>query len=141
MKALTHTWLFLTLAALALPFSGCFGGGGGGGGGGPTCADQRFATVAWSIEDPFRNPLSCQAAGASEVVLNFGGFGPYFFPCTDYTGATDSGLPPGDYLFSMQLLAFDGSVLSDTAINNPPITYPIFSCGQDDIPDVIFGVQ
>ncbi len=138
MKAMTRTWLFLGLAALAVPFSGC--GGGGGGGGGPTCADQRFATVAWSIEDTFHNPLSCQAAGASDVILNFGPFGPYDFACTDHTDATDTGLPPGDYLFSMQLVAFDGTVLSDTAINNPPITYPIYSCAQDDIPDVVFTI-
>ena len=50
MKAMTRTWLFLALAALAIPFAGC-GGGGGGGGGGPSCADQRFATVGWRIED------------------------------------------------------------------------------------------
>ena len=139
MKAMTRTWLLLGLVALAAPLAGC--GGGGGGGGGPTCADQRFATVAWSIEDPFHNPLSCQAAGASQVVLNFGTFGPYFFACTDYTNATDAGLPPGNYEFSMQLLAFDRTVLSDTTVGNPPVAYPIYSCAQDDIPDVVFGVQ
>ena len=133
MKTLTRTGLLLGLAALAVPFSGC--------GGGTTCADNRFATVGWTIEDQFGNPLSCQAAGASQVVLNFGNFGPYFFPCTAYTGTTDAGLPEGDYLFSMQLLAFDSSVLSDTTINNPPVSYPIYGCSRDDIPDVIFGVQ
>jgi hypothetical protein len=139
MKAMTRTWLFLGLAALAIPFAGC-GGGGGGGGGGPACADLRFATVAWSIEDQFGNPLSCQAAGASEVILNFGAFGPYPFACTDYTGTTDSGLPPGNYEFSMQLLAPNGAVLSDTTVGNPPVAYPIYSCAQDDIPDVVFGI-
>jgi len=131
MKAPARTWLFLGLAALAVTFSGC----------GSNCADNRFATVAWRIDDQFGNPLSCQAAGAGQVVLNFGNFGPYFFPCTAYSGATDAGLPQGDYPFSMQLLAFDGSVLSDTTINNPPVTYPIYSCAQDDIPDVIFDIQ
>ena len=139
MKAMTRTLLFVALAAFAASFAGC-GGGGGGGGGGPTCADQRFATVAWSIEDRFGNPLSCQAAGANEVILNFGNFGPYSFACTDYSGTTDSGLPPGNYEFSMQLLAIDGTILSDTTVNNPPVAYPIYSCAQDDIPDVVFGI-
>ena len=68
------------------------------------------------------------------MILNFGSFGPYPFACTDYTGTTDSGLPPGNYEFSMQLLAPDGTVLSDTTVNNPPVAYPIYSCAQDDIP-------
>lgn len=140
MKATTRTWLFLLgLAAVAIPVAGC--GGGGGTAGGPSCADQQFATVAWSIEDLNRNPLSCGQAGASEVILNFGTFGPYSYPCTDYTGATDSGLPPGFYDFSMQLLAPDGTVLSDTSVGNPPVSYQIYSCAQDDIPDVVFDVQ
>jgi len=138
MKAMTRTWLFVGLAALAVPFAGC--GGGGGGGGGPTCADQRFATVAWSIEDQL-GPLTCGQAGANEVILNFGSFGPYSFPCTDYTGATDTGLPPGNYEFSMQLLAPSGQILSDTTVGNPPVAYPIYQCAQDDIPDVVFGVN
>jgi hypothetical protein len=139
MKTMTRTWLLLGLAALVIPFAGC-GGGGGGGGGGTTCADLRFATVAWRIEDQFGNSLSCQAAGANEVILNFGSFGPYSYACTDYSGTTDSGLPPGNYEFSMQLLAPNGAVLSDTTVNNPPVAYPIYSCAQDDIPDVIFGI-
>ena len=138
MKAMTRTWLFLGLAALAVPFAGC--GGGGGGGGGPSCLDQQYATVAWSIEDQFGNPLSCQAAGASTVILNFGNLAPYSFPCTAYTGATEAGLPPGNYDFSMQLLAPDNTILSDTSVGNPPIAYPIYSCAVDDIPGVVFGI-
>jgi hypothetical protein len=138
MKAMTRAWLFWGLAPLAIPFAGCVGGGGGGRGG-PSCADQQFATVAWSIEDQIGNPLSCQAAGANEVILNFGSAS-YSFPCTAYTGATDSGLPTGSYEFSMQLLTPGGAVLSDTTVNNPPVAYPIYSCAQDDIPDVIFGI-
>jgi hypothetical protein len=138
MKAMTRTWLFLGLTALAIPFAGC-GGGGGGGGGGPACADLRFATVAWSIEDQFGNPVSCQAAGARDVILNFGSAS-YSFDCRAQTGATPSGLPPGNYEFSMQLLAPDGTVLSDTTVGNPPVAYPIYSCAQDDIPDVTFGI-
>lgn len=139
MNAMRRTWLFLGLAALAVPFSGC--GGGGGGGGGPSCADQRFATVAWSIEDLNGNPLTCGQAGASDVILNFGNMAPYDFPCSDHTDPTDSGLPPGDYEFSMQLLAPDGTVLSDTRVGNPPVSYPIYSCAQDDIPDVVFSID
>jgi len=140
MTAMTRTWLFLGLAALVIPFAGCGGGGGGGGPVGPTCADQRYATVAWSIEDPFGNSISCGQAGANEVLLYFGSSAPYSFACTDYSGTTDSGLPPGDYEFSMQLLAPSGAVLSDTTVGNPPVTYPIYSCAPDDIPEVIFGI-
>jgi hypothetical protein len=132
MKVATRTWLFLGLAALAAPLAGC--------GGGSSCADARFATVAWSIEDQNFTPLSCQDAGALHVALNFGTFGPYVFPCTAYTGATDTGLPPGNYEFSMQLLDYNGFVLSDTTIFNPPVAYPIYSCAQDDIPDVVFDI-
>jgi hypothetical protein len=128
---ITRSWLFLGLAALALPVAGC----------GSNCADSRFATVAWSIEDANRNPLACEQVPAVQVVLNFGTFGPYFFPCTAYTGATDAGLPSGNYEFSMQLLASDGTVLSDTTVGNPPVAYPIYSCAQDDIPDVVFTVE
>jgi len=132
MNATTRTGLFLLgLAALALPAAGC----------GSNCADSRFATVAWSIEDLNFNPLTCGQAGASDVILNFGNFGPYDFPCNAYTGATNSELPAGDYEFSMQLLAPDGTVLSDTTVGNPPVSYPIYSCAQDDIPSVIFSVQ
>ena len=90
MKAMTRTWLFLGLAALAIPFAGCGGGGGGGGGGWPSCADQRFATVAWSIEDLFGNPLSCQAGRRARSSSTSEASG-LFFPCTAYTGATDFG--------------------------------------------------
>jgi hypothetical protein len=138
MTAMTRTWLFLGLAALAIPFAGC-GGGGGGGGGGGSCADQRFATVAWSIEDQFGTRYSCDAVGANEVILNFGSLS-YSFDCRDYTDPTDAGLPAGNYDFSMQLLAADGTVLSDTTVNNPPIAYPIYSCTPDDIPAVVFGI-
>jgi len=141
MKAMTRTWLFLGLAALAIPFAGCGGGGGGGPGPGPSCLDQQFATVGWRIEDLNGNPLTCGQVPASQVVLFFGSFGPYQYACTDYTGTTDSGLPVGNYEFSMQLLAPDRTVLSDTAVGNPPVAYPIYSCQQDDIPDVIFSVQ
>lgn len=141
MKAMTRTWLFLGLAALAIPFTGCGGGGGGGGGPGPSCLDQQFATVGWRIEDLDGNPLTCGQVPASQVVLNFGGFGPYIFPCSAGTGTTDSGLPVGNYEFSMQLLAPGGTVLSDTTVGNPPAFYPIYSCQQDDIPDVVFSVQ
>ncbi len=141
MKALTRTLLFVGLAALTAPFSGC-GGGGGGGGPSPSCLDQQFATVGWQIEDLNGNPLTCGQVPASQVVLNFGSFGPYVFPCSVGTGTTDSGLPAGDYLFSMQLLAPDGvTVVSDTRVGNPPVSYPIYNCQQDDIPDVVFTVQ
>ena len=54
--------------------------------------------------------------------------------------ATNTGCAPrnGDDFY---VIAFDGSVLSDTAINNPPITYPIYSCAPDDIPDIVFGIE
>lgn len=139
MKALTRTGLLLGLTALVFSVAGC---GGGGGGPGPSCLDQQFATVAWRIEDLNGNPLTCGQAPASQVVLYFGNLAPYVFPCSAGSGTTDSGLPVGDYEFSMQLIAPDGiTVLSDTTVGNPRVTYPIYSCQQDDIPDVIFSVQ
>src|SRR5437868_4868747 len=98
MKAMTRTCLFLALAALAISFAGC-GGGGGGPGPGPSCLDQQFATVGWRIEDLNGNPLTCGQVPASQVVLFFGNFGPYTFPCSAGTGTTDSGLPVGNYEF------------------------------------------
>jgi len=143
MKALTRTWLLMGLAALVFPVAGCGGGGGGGPGPGPdpACLDQQFATVGWRIEDLNGNPLTCGQVPASQVVLYFGNLSPYVFPCSAGSGFTDSGLPVGDYEFSMQLLAPDGTVLSDTAVGNPRVTYPIYSCQPDDIPDVIFSVR
>ena len=141
MKAMTRTWLFLGLAALAIPFAGCGGGGGGGGGGLGRLARPAIRDCRVEDRGPRRQPADLWAGRAIEVVLNFGGFGPYIFPCSAGTGATDSGLPVGNYEFSMQLLAPGGTVLSDTTVGNPPVAYPIYSCPQDDIPDVVFGIQ
>jgi hypothetical protein len=105
-----------------------------------SCIDQRFATVAWVIVKDANNvQLSCAQANATDVVLNFGSY-TYTYDCTAYTGFTDSGLPPGDYATSMQLLDPTGRVLSDTSINGV-VSNPIYPCVQDDIPTVTFGVQ
>jgi hypothetical protein len=138
MKAKTSTRL-LTLAlpaclALALTLAGC-------GGGSTNCLDQRYATIAWTIEEVgTRAPLDCRAANAVEVDLNFGTYA-YAYDCTAYQGTTDVPLPVGSYLTSIQLVDANGVVLSDTNTLNGPTYYPINSCSPDDIPTVIFSVQ
>ena len=105
-----------------------------------SCVDQRYATVGWLIVKDVNNvQLTCAQANATDVVLNFGNY-TYDYPCSDYQGTTDSGLAPGNYPTSMQLLDPAGRVLSDTSVNGV-VSNPIYSCAPDDIPTVTFGVQ
>jgi hypothetical protein len=83
--------------------------------------------------------LSCAQANATDVVLNFGNY-TYDYDCTAGQGFTDSGLPPGSYPTSMQLLDPAGRVLSDTSVNGV-VNNSIYPCMQNDIPTVTFGVQ
>jgi hypothetical protein len=105
-----------------------------------SCVDQRFATVGWRIVKNVNNvELSCAQANAAGVYLYFGPY-TYTYNCEDYGGTTDSGLPPGNYTTSMQLVSPNGQVLSDTAVPAGPTSFPIYSCAPDDIPTVTFGV-
>jgi hypothetical protein len=141
-RRLFFTLLFPAFTALALPLSmsGCIVDNT------PpppttSCVDQRYATVAWVIVKNANNAqLTCAQANATDVILNFGSYS-YRYPCTDYTGTTDVGLPATNYETSMQLLDPSGAVLSDTTVGNAPVSFPIYSCTPDDIPTVTFGVQ
>jgi hypothetical protein len=103
--------------------------------------DLRYAHVRWDIAKDVNNvQLSCEQANADTVLLYFGSSAPYAFPCSDYEGFTDTGLTPGNYQVSMQLLSPTNVVLSDTAVNGTA-SFPIYSCASDEIPTVTFGVQ
>ena len=136
-----HTLVFLGFTAVAAAsMAGCVGNRNNG----PTtsCLDMQYATVAWNIVKDANNvQLSCEQANATEVLLYFGSSTPYSFPCNAYQGTTDSGLAVGNYTTSMQLLAPNGAVLSDTAIPAGASSFPIYRCAPDDIPTVTFGVQ
>jgi hypothetical protein len=140
MRAKIHTLVFLGFTALAGGLlSGCIVDNRNNPPPG-SCLDQRYATVAWNIVKNVNNaPLSCGQANASTVYLYFGPYS-YSYPCADYTGTTDSALPPGNYDTSMQLVSPSGQVLSDTAIPGGPASFPIYDCAPDDIPTVTFGV-
>ena len=139
MRAKIHTLVFLGFTALAGLVSGCVVDNRT-----PppdtSCLDLRYATVGWNIVKNVNNaPLSCEQANASTVYLYFGPYS-YQYACNLYQGTTASNLPPGTYDTSMQLVSPSGQVLSDTAIPSGPSQFQIFSCQQDDIPDVTFGV-
>jgi hypothetical protein len=140
MRAKIHTLVFLGFTAVvATALSGCVVDNRTNPPSG-SCVDQRYAHVTWNIVKDVNNvQLSCAQADASTVLLYFGSGAPYQYPCTDYAGFTDSGLTPGTYTTSMQLLSSSGVVLSDTAVNGLA-SFPIYSCDYYEIPTVTFGV-
>ena len=145
MRAKIHTLVFLGFTAVAASaLSGCIVDNRQNPPSG-SCVDQRYATVAWLIDDAVTHqPLSCFQAGANRVFLYFGPYS-YQYNCDDGTGTTDNGLAPGSYVTSMQLISTSGAVLSDTAVNpdgspKGSLSFPIYSCAPDDIPTVTFDI-
>jgi len=141
MRAKIHTLVFLGFTAVAgAALSGCVVDNRTN----PppdSCVAQRFATVGWTIvQGNLDVPRSCSDVNADRVFLYFGQYS-YQFPCADYQGTTDSGLAPGNYAVSMQLISANGDVLSDTAVPNGPTSFPIYTCTPDDIPEVTFSVR
>jgi hypothetical protein len=141
MRAKIHTWLFLAFTAVAgAALSGCVVDNRTNPPSG-SCLDLRYAHVTWDIAKDVNNvQLSCAQANATTVLLYFGSGTPYSFACDDHEGFTDTGLTPGNYQVSMQLLSPTNDVLSDTAVNGAA-SFPIYSCASSEIPNVTFGVQ
>jgi hypothetical protein len=141
MRAKIHTWVFLAFTAVAgAALSGCVVDNRTNPPSG-SCLDQRYAHVTWNLAKDVNNvQLTCEQANADLVLLYFGGSAPYQFACTDYEGFTSTGLTPGNYAVSMQLLSPTNVVLSDTAVNGTA-SVPIYSCAPSEIPTVTFGVQ
>ena len=125
----------VALAALAGTLSGCIIDSSSNTG----CANIR---ASWAIEDTTGAPLACADAPANRVRLFVSGASTEF-RCADYVGFSP-GLNPGTYSASLQLIGTDGTVLSDTAVPNGPMTISLPSCGTFSLaaadPDVVFTV-
>jgi hypothetical protein len=136
-KINTPVFLGFTALALTLSLSGCIIDAT------PTtstnCADNRYVSVDWSIEKNSTGAsLSCDQANASTVYMYMGSL-TTSWPCSYYGGSTLSGLAEGSYPTYMQLIANDGSVLSDTSTGTGPVQVSVLHCSPTTLPPVVFS--
>jgi hypothetical protein len=122
----------IALGALALvaPLAGC-----GGGGGSRQVCPGPAGNVQWVITDTQGIQQSCDAAGASAVVVTVGG-AQQTFPCGPGGGET-SLLPSGGvYTVSAQLVAANGAVIAQTS----PVSVSVDSCNVTPFPTFSFSL-
>ncbi|HET6148948.1 MAG TPA: hypothetical protein VFH68_15530 [Polyangia bacterium] len=130
MRAKIHTLMFLGFTALALPLAmtGCIVDNTSS----PPPCDNRL-TLTWSIDDNLGSSITCEGAGANSVQVTAAGVVSQF-PCKAYAGYTFNE-PGGNYLVDVQLIAFNGAVLSEAAAN-----WSVPSCGGLDLGPVAFCI-